>query len=314
MKRAAITATLIAALAACSPDPAPATNSAEQITPPAAAIERFRRFQIGSLNAVALLDGSLSVPNDGHSFTIGQAKGVGALLANAGLPGNEITLSIEPLYVDAGSRKLLFDTGFGPSLPTSGQLMASMRAAGIDPASITDIFISHIHGDHVVGLVKAGGVLAFPNATIHLSARDWADLRSFQPAAAARHGIPDIRDFLIAVTPKVVTFEPGAVIVPDVVSAVDIRGHTPGHSGFRIASGDQSLFYVGDALHHFIISVERPRWHNAFDEDKGVAAQSRQALVANAARTGERLYVTHFPFPGIGRIEQRGENSVWVAE
>jgi glyoxylase-like metal-dependent hydrolase (beta-lactamase superfamily II) len=311
MKRALLAGLIALCASACAP-PSPTTTA--QTTAPVAA-EAFHRFEIGALPAVALRDGTLSEPNDGHSFVDGQpTQDVAALLSAAHLPTDAIGFSIQPLYVDAGARKLLFDTGVGAALPTGGQLPASLRAAGIDPASITDIFISHGHGDHVDGLINADGALAFPNAAIHISAAEWAHLRTFTQADASRRIIPDIRSLVAAITPKVVTFAPGATLIPGLVTAVDIRGHTPGHSAYRITSGDQSLLFIGDAFHHSAISIQRPGWRVAFDEDPATAAQSRVAFVAEAAATHQRLYGGHFPFPGLGHIEKHGEETVWVAE
>lgn len=317
MKRALIVGLIAVCVSACSPasttTPAQTNNPTATSTP--VTTENFHRFEIGALHAVALRDGSLSEPNDGHSFIVGQTtQDVAALLNAAHLPTDQLSFSIQPLYVDAGARKLLFDTGVGNGLPSGGQLQASIRWAGVDPTSITDIFISHAHGDHVDGLITAAGALAFPNATIHISAAEWAHLRSFSQADASRRIIPDVHSLVTAMTPKVATFAPGAALIPGLVTAVDIKGHTPGHSAYRITSGDQSLLFIGDTLHHSIISVQRPSWRNAFDEDSATAAQSREAFVAQAATTRQRLYGGHFPFPGLGRIEKHGEETDWVPE
>lgn len=316
MKHVLIAAALLAACAgACSPAPAPTTPSAAQTTTSAPTAENFERFQIGALSAAALRDGSLSMPNDGQSFITGQStQDVVAVLSAANLPTDAIDFSIAPLYVDAGEHKLLFDTGLGAGSGNGGQLMSSLQAAGIDPASITDIFISHSHGDHVSGLVTADGALAFPNAAIHISAAEWAHLRALDPTRAQRSGIRDLRQLLAAITPKVVTFAPNATLIPNVVTAVDIKGHTPGHSGYLITSGEQSLLYTGDVVHNSVLSVQRPAWRNSFDENPALAAQSRVAFVAHAAETGQRLYAYHFPFPSVGKIEKHGDETVWVPE
>src|SRR5262249_32304912 len=149
--------------------------------------------------------------------------------------------------------------------------------AGVDPASVTDIFISHLHGDHISGLVNAQGALAFPNATIHFSKPEWKFLTTMPVDVAKQVGIAD-RDALVAtLKPKVDAFTPGAELVPGVVKAVDIKGHTPGHSGYKITSGNDSLLYVGDAVHHYIISVQKPDWPMAFDADQATGAKSRAA-------------------------------------
>jgi glyoxylase-like metal-dependent hydrolase (beta-lactamase superfamily II) len=98
------------------------------------------------------------------------------------------------------------------------------------------------------------------------------------------------------------------------VKAVDIQGHTPGHSGYLITSGDQSLLYVGDSMHHFVVSVQRPEWTIAFDHDSPTATASRRNLIADSAAQGQRIYAVHFPFPGTGRFERKGEGFAWLGE
>jgi glyoxylase-like metal-dependent hydrolase (beta-lactamase superfamily II) len=192
--------------------------------------------------------------------------------------------------------------------------MASLEAARVDPGDVTDVFVSHVHGDHVGGLVNAAGALAFPNAAIHLSSPEWAWLKGMKAEAAAGAGIKDHAALVGAVTPKLAEFAPGSQIVPGVVKAVEIRGHTPGHSGFLITSGEHTLLFIADALHHFVVSVQRPGWTIDFDADPATAEASRRDLLARSAENGQRLYAVHFPFPGVGRIERRGGGFVWVPE
>ncbi len=116
-----------------------------------------------------------------------------------------------------------------------------------------------------------------------------------------------------AITPKVVEFQPGADVIPG-VKAVDIQGHTPGHSGYLISSGDQSLLYIGDTMHHSVISVQQPDWTIAFDGNAPTAQASRKALIESSAASGQRVYAVHFPFPGLGKFEKKDTGYVWVAE
>ncbi len=231
------------------------------------------------------------------------------------MPTDKLNLSIQPLLVKAGDRVLLFDTGAGSAFgPSAGLFAASLAAAGVDPASITDIFISHIHGDHTGGFLNAEGQLAFPNAAIHLSAPEWEFLTKMKPDVAKNYGITQHAALVAALTPKVAAFTPGSDLIPGVVKAVELKGHTPGHSGYLITSGQSSLLYIGDLMHHSVVSVQKPDWTINFDGDAHVAEASRAALLAQAATDGQRIYAVHFPFPGLGKIERRGEGFVWVAE
>lgn len=300
-----------AVLAGCSkPQPAATDTPAPTAANPAPAAQPANpdvlRFKIGALDAVALKDGDIDAPNDGKTFAIGQpAEAVNALLTAAGQPTDALHLSIQPLLVRSGDRVLLFDTGAADaSFARAGRLPASLRAAGIEPSQVTDIFLSHQHQDHTGGLLTKEGKLAFPNAALHLSAPEWESLKSDRDAAK----------LVAAMAPKVAAFQPGAAIVPGVVTAVAVDGHTPGHSAYEIASGDQRLLYIGDTAHHFVISVQRPEWTVQYDMDAPLAQTSRRALLQRAADGNLRLYSVHFPFPGLGHVKAQDDSFVWVPE
>jgi glyoxylase-like metal-dependent hydrolase (beta-lactamase superfamily II) len=283
---------------------------------PGAPVAQFQPFKIGSYRAVALKDGGLEEPVDGKSFVVGQPnETVGAVLKAGGAPADHFEFSIQPLLVHAGVHVLLFDTGAGGFFgDIAGKLPESMIAAGEKPASVTDIFISHAHGDHIGGLVTSTGALAFPNATIHISAPEWKWLSGLSEDEAKNFGIQQVSALVSAIKPKVVPFEPGADLLPGIVKAVELKGHTPGHSGYRIGSGADSVLVFGDAMHSYMVSVRKPSWQVAFDGDKQLGATTRVALVKSSIASGQRLYAEHFPFPGIGKIVQGKDGASWQPE
>jgi glyoxylase-like metal-dependent hydrolase (beta-lactamase superfamily II) len=116
------------------------------------------------------------------------------------------------------------------------------------------------------------------------------------------------------IKPKVVPFKPGADLLPGIVKAVELKGHTPGHSGYLVGSGAESVLVVGDAMHSYVISVGKPSWQVAFDSDQQLGAATRATLVSDSAATGQRLYSEHFPFPGIGKIVKTKDGVVWQPE
>jgi glyoxylase-like metal-dependent hydrolase (beta-lactamase superfamily II) len=316
-------AAAVAVSAGCSSrNEAPPAASADATapaaaTPPAAPQPaNVKEFTIGELAAVALRDGMLEFPNDNQVFGIGRTpQEVSALLTPAGLPTDKLQLGLHPLLVKTTDRILLFDTGAGSNFgPGAGKLPDSLAESGIDAQSVTDIFISHVHGDHVGGIVDAQGAPAFPNARIHISKPEWKFLRGLGAEKAKSIGVQNYDALVAAMKPKVEDFAPNAELLPGVVQAVEIKGHTPGHSGYRITSGQDSLLYIGDAMHHYILSVQKPDWPMGFDSDRTTGANSRAALVADLAQSGQRVYAVHFPFPGLGRIEKQGKGYVWVAE
>ena len=289
-------AVALSSLAACAHAP-PA------VTPPAPTpAGQMQRFQIGALEAVALKDGDIDIPNDEKTLGIGRSTAeVGDLLAASGQPRERAELSIQPLLVKDGAHVLLFDTGAGNvSWARGGRLPRSLALAGVAPEQVTDIFLSHSDLDHVGGLVTGGGMLAFPNAVIHLSSPEWAAMQKN----------PEASGVTPAIAPKVVAFEPGARVSPE-VTAIATPGHTPGHSSYEIASAGERLFYLGDVAHHFVVSVQRPAWTIDYDQNAPAAEAMRQKVLASLARDGERVYAVHFPFPGLGHVRSAGEGFVW---
>lgn len=305
---------IVALSAACS-------SPASQVSTPRAPSGRAERLQIGALEAYALADGYLEIPNDGHSFVLDRSPGeVGDVLASAKLSRDTLRLDLQCLLVRDGARVLLFDTGVGafstsePMLAHTGHLASSLALANIAPAEVTDIFISHAHGDHVGGLVTATGALAYPSATIHLSAPEWA---AFQ-AEAAQSSDADKR-LVQAIAPRVSAFEPGtpdaprAAVVP-LVTAIATPGHTPGHNSYEIGSGAGALIYLGDVAHHAVISVQRPAWTIQFDHDHEAGKVMREQTLATLAADHRRVFAGHFPFPGIGQIATAGAGFAWKSE
>lgn len=310
--RALLATALVFALAGCGE---PSTPDAAQAEPPVVSPAAqapagdvhadVHRFGIGQLQAAMLRDGTIGFPNDGSVVAMGQPKqAVDALLAAAGEPVDRLQLSLQSLLVRSGERVLLFDTGAGQAaFAEGGRLPASLRAAGVEPAAVTDIFISHAHGDHVGGLLGADGAPAFANADIHLSAPEWQALQG----DAAQQAL------VAAIAPRVKAFAPGAKDLVPGISAVAVEGHTPGHSAYEVADGEARLLYIGDTAHHHVVSVQRPRWTIQFDGDAPVAEDSRVALLERAAADGLLLASPHFPYPGLGRIERRDDGLVWAA-
>ena len=297
-------ATTALLLAACQPandqksgEPAP-PNPTRTVAAPAE--KPVYRFKIGALDAVALFDGANPVRNDNQTFGVGLTpEAVAAPLRAAGQPADPITLEVHPLLVRNGDRVMLFDAGLGQG---KGELMQSLQAAGIDPAAVTDVLISHGHPDHVGGLVRDGG-LAFPNAAIRLSRAEWASLRANAQQA----------DLVRIIMPKVQTFEPGGEVEPG-VTAQDTAGHTPGHVSYLIADGQNQLFYTGDLVHHWVLSVEHPDWRMGYDDDQAAGMKARLDEITALRASGAHIYAYHFPFPGLGKIQTREGRAMFISE
>lgn len=272
-----------------------AAFAAEPVIPDVAA----KSFKVGKLELVSLHDMQFVLPNDAKVFGIDAgAEAVAAVLKEAGAPTDTITLSVDALLVRDGSRLVLIDTGMGPK---AGKLIASLKYAGVTPDQITDVLISHGHGDHIGGLINADGTPAFQNAKVRMTAAEWEAIKSGGQADA----------IVAAVTPQVETFAPGAQISPSIKS-VEVKGHTPGHTAYEITSGKKTLLAIGDSAHSSIISLARPEWFIAFDGDKPTARDSRKELLSELAKSGQLIFSPHFPYPGVGTVKAKGDGFAWA--
>lgn len=255
-------------------------------------------FRVGVLEAWSLKDSDQTLPVGGGQTPWSDPAVPGVLLA-AGLPADVIALSNQPLLIRDGQRLVLIDTGVGEN----GRLQASLVSAGFQPSQVTDILISDYYDDHLGGLLTPEGVLAFPNATMHMPAADWEAMLAYPGDAAVVAGI----------TPKVSPFAPAEVLAPGII-ALPLPGHTESHTGFMISSGNDRLLYFGDSMHSAILSLAHPEWNNGDDIDKAAGVATRQGLLSRAVSQDLRLYGPHFPWPGLGRVQQRDGAYVWCPE
>ncbi|WP_454882788.1 MBL fold metallo-hydrolase [Sphingomonas oryzagri] len=268
---------------------------------PAPAAPAATPFSIGKIKFVALRDMSNVVPNDGSVFGVGvPTDQVAAVLRAHGAATDQIPLGVDALLAILPGHVVLLDTGLGPKV--GGVLPLSFAEAKVTPASVTDILITHSHGDHIGGLLTKEGGLAFPNATIRMSAPEWAFLQAKGSKATVE-----------ALRPKIKTFEPGAEVVPGIRS-VPLPGHTPGHSGYLIGTGKDALLDIGDTAHSSIISLAKPDWPIQYDTDEAEGRTQRKAELAKLAAGRRRIFAPHFPYPGVGYVVKAGDGYAWQAE
>lgn len=263
-----------------------------------------------------LSDGAMSLP---LSFLLpdqprGEAE---ALFAKHDMVADPLTPDCNVTLLRDGGRAALFDAGAGPGfMSTTGRLQESLKAADIDPASITDVIFTHAHPDHLWGVVDDFDELVFPNAVYRIAQAEW----DFWRADDTLEKMPDARkNFVIgaqnrfaAIEEKIVLFRPGDEVFPQ-VEAVDTAGHTPGHVSFAVHGGDDSMMVLGDAIANVVVSFERPDWRFGSDHDPDRGVVTRRALLDRLAGEGARIVGFHLPHPGIGRVERAGTAYRFVA-
>jgi glyoxylase-like metal-dependent hydrolase (beta-lactamase superfamily II) len=286
-------------------------------TVPTAQVPGLYHRRVGDIVVTAVSDGYL----DGSMAVIqGIAEEDAAALLRAAFRPVPRRTAVNTFVIHAGGRTALVDNGCGSAMAaTGGRLFDTLAAAGIDPAQIDTLLQTHLHPDHSNGLADAAGRARFPNAELVLHAAElafWHDdaamaqadetsrARNFQ---AARDQVAPYR-----AAGRVRTFEGGAVFPG--VTALPFPGHTPGHTGYLVASGADSLLIWGDIVHVPEIQIPRPEVTMAFDIDADAARATRRRVFDMVATDRLVWAGMHMHFPGFARLVRRDGGVAAVAE
>ena len=251
----------------------------------------FYRCKVGEFEITVVNDGARAIPLPAQFVRNVPNEQVLAAAEAAYMPKGSIIAPFNPIVVNTGAKLVLIDTGYGPGLgPTVGLLPSTLAAAGIDPKAIDIVLISHLHGDHILGLKTPDGALAFPNAEIKVPAVDWAFWMNDDNMSRAPEGFVKIsfgfnRKIFSNLADKVTRYEWGREVAPG-ISAVDTSGHTPGHTSFVIASGSAQLFFQGDVSNVPDLFLRNPDWQVMFDQEPEKAVATRRR--AGASTTWRR--------------------------
>jgi glyoxylase-like metal-dependent hydrolase (beta-lactamase superfamily II) len=276
-------------------------------------------LQIGEIDVLVVSDGVLPLPTAMLAHNADPAIRA-AWLDDMFLPPDAFDWALNVVVVRSGGRTILIDAGLGfdPDLhlPRAGQLARRLEAAGIDLASVTDVVLTHMHMDHIGGLLVDGVKDRLrPDLRIHVAAAEVAFWESPDFSHTAMPpGFPDAlrsaaRRFMNEYHNQLRQFEDEYEVAPGVV-VHRTGGHTPGHSVVRLASGGDRLTFAGDAV--FAVGFDQPGWYNGFEHDPEEAARVRVRLLRELAETGESLVATHLPFPSVGRVAAAGDAFRWV--
>jgi glyoxylase-like metal-dependent hydrolase (beta-lactamase superfamily II) len=276
-------------------------------------------LKVGEIDVLVVSDGVLPLPTKmlGHNADPAVRAG---WLKDMFLPPDAFDWALNVVVVRSGGKTILIDAGLGSDpdlhLPRAGQLIKRLEAAGIDLASVTDVVLTHMHMDHVGGLLVDGVKDRLrPDLQIHVAA---AEVKFWEAPDFSHTAMPPGFPDALRATAKRFTkeyhnqlrqFDEEHEVAPGVVVR-RTGGHTPGHSVVRLASGGDALTFAGDAV--FTVGFDQPEWHNGFEHDPEEAARVRVRLLRELAETGEMLVATHLPFPSIGRVAVDGDAFRWV--
>lgn len=275
----------------------------------------YYRMMLGDFEITALNDGTVDLPVDKLLKERRPGQVLRALQqAYLGVP---LETSVNGYLVNTGSKLVLIDTGaaslFGPTL---GRLVANLRASGYEPEQVDEIYLTHMHPDHVGGLTQNGQAV-FPNAVVRADQRDadfWLSAEQAAKAPAEAKGF--FQGAMSSMKPYVDAgrfkpFEGNTDLLPG-LRAVATPGHTPGHTVYMVESKGQKLAVWGDLMHVAAVQFHDPSVTIAFDTDAKAAMPQRQQAYADAADQGYYVAVAHVSFPGIGKLRPDGKGYLWL--
>ena len=275
----------------------------------------YYRMMLGDFEVTALSDGTVMLPVNQLLSNTTPSR-VDRSLARSGL-ASPLETSVNAYLINTGAKLVLVDAGaaglFGPTL---GKLLDNLKAAGYQPEQVDEIYLTHLHPDHVGGLAS-NGAMVFPNAVVRADRADadfWLsesnleqakkeDKPFFEGARASLHPYIEARRFR--------PFD-GSTPLAAGITALPRHGHTAGHSTYLVESQGQKLMLWGDLMHVAAVQFDKPAVTIAFDSNTRAAATQRKRAFADAALHGYLVAGAHLSFPGVGRVRPSGRGYVWL--
>lgn len=290
-RRTALMSGVAAPFLATLPVVSPASAAAPAL---GASMPTHYRFPLGAMEVTTVLAGSGAMQDIHATFGLNASADEFAAQARAYfLSDSEGRNGYAPTVVNTGEMVLLFDTGLDGTATA-----AALGGAGIDPASIDVVVLTHMHGDHIGGLMTQGAP-TFPNARYVMGRAEfdyWATTGNERFESHVRP-LADRTAFIAG----------GHEVAPG-ITAIETFGHTPGHLSFRVESQGRVLMILGDVANHYAFSLAKPDWHVRFDMDKDKGAQTRRAILTRLAEERIPFVGYHMPFPAVGFVGAEGED------
>jgi glyoxylase-like metal-dependent hydrolase (beta-lactamase superfamily II) len=274
----------------------------------------FFRVMLGDFEVTAISDGTVDLPVDKllHQAPTATSKELARSWLSAPLE-----TSVTGYLVNTGGKLVLIDTGAGNLFgPTLGKLLANLKASGYQPEQVDEIYLTHLHPDHVGGLA-ANGQAAFPNAVVRADRRDtdfWLSQAKLDQAPADSKGF--FQGAMASLSPystskRLQPFDGGTELAPGIRADAGY-GHTPGHTTYTVESKGKKLLLIGDLVHVAAVQFGHPEVTIGFDSDSKTAAAARLKTFQAVARDGTLVGASHLPFPGLGHLRGAGKAFDWV--
>jgi len=271
-------------------------------------------LKVGEIDVLIISDGVLPIPSKTLAPNVEPAVRT-TWLEEEFLSPDMTDWPLNEVLVRSGGQTILVDAGLGAdpdlNLPQAGRLIQRLDAAGVELTSVTDLILTHMHMDHIGGLLVDGVKDRLrPDLRIHVAA---AELQFWESPDFSRvvmpNGFPDAlrraaKQFVSDYRSNLRPFEEEREVAPGVIVR-RTGGHTPGHSIVRLSSRGERLTFAGDAV--FQVGFDHPEWHNGFEHDPEEAARVRLSLLRELAETREPLVATHLPFPSICHVAIEGD-------
>jgi glyoxylase-like metal-dependent hydrolase (beta-lactamase superfamily II) len=304
-------------LAAAGAAVLPALRAAAKEAPAGAQAPGIYRMKVGTYEVTVLNDGSGALPT---KYFSGDAEGSAKLLENAFVASKDMApTTFNEWLINTGDKLVLVDTGYSTAIgPLAGHLPKTLAAAGVNPADIDAVVVTHIHPDHCNGLLTPDKQIAFPNASIHVNGEELAWW--LEGDVKVPEGKPFFKDLFeagrAAFKPyvdgkRVQTFKDGTELVPG-VTAVTAAGHTVGHTMVRVASGNGQLLIWTDIVHSTALQFPEPERSIAYDLEPPKAIATRKKVMDMAATDRLLIAGTHIGFPGVGHVAKAGSGYAFV--